>query len=198
MQLSQVATPLRSPKAGDILGFSGYNGVSYFINAVTYGIPGFSVSHVGILGEYNGELLLFESTTLDDFPCIIQGKPFRGAQAVRLSDRLGSYGGKVWHYPLYRTLYAEENKRLSEYLISKIGTPYDSIGAFRSGGLGFSWLESKLREPDLSALFCSEWVASAHREIGILQTDNESKWNPNSLVRYERRKGLLLKPRRVR
>ena len=48
-------------KAGDILAFSGHSLTSAFINVVSYGIPFWSVSHVGIIGEHEGRLLLFES-----------------------------------------------------------------------------------------------------------------------------------------
>ena len=167
------------------------------INILTYGIPWWNISHVGIIGEHKGELLLFESTTLSDVPCVIQGKPFKGTQAVRLSDRLERYSGRAWHYPLYRPLFDAEAERLNDFLRDNIGIAYDYIGAVRAGGIGWSWFESLLHDEDLSFIFCSELVAAAHALIGLLQTDNISRWNPNRLIRHQRWAGILRKPRRL-
>ncbi|REJ65646.1 MAG: hypothetical protein DWQ31_17045 [Planctomycetota bacterium] len=185
-------------KAGDLIGSSGHHLLGAAINLATYGIPFWGLSHVGIIGEHNGELLLFEATTLSDLPCVIQGKPVDGTQAHRLGARLESYRGKVWHYPLYRPLYAFEQERLSTFLVSHIGVDYDAIGAFRAGGVGWSWIESKLYRQNLSSLFCSELCAAAHAHIGVFRTDHASRWSPNRLCRTERRRGILLKPWRLK
>lgn len=186
-------------KPGDIIGFSGECLASDFINVVTYGIPRWSISHVGIMGEASdGRLLLFESTTVDGLPCEITGKHFSGTQAHQLEAVSESYPGKVWHYPLYRSLYENERQRLTQFLMETIHTPYDEMGAFRSGGVGLSWIESLFREQDLTKIFCSEWCVAAHTAIGIFRTDNVSRWNPNRFVRTERRQGILLKPRRMK
>ncbi len=185
-------------KAGDIIGFSGDAWGSSFINIVTYGIPLWSISHVGIIGEHKGQLLLFESMTNSTLPCEIRGGMFNGSQAHSIIEAVTAYQGKAWHYPLYRRLFDHERLRLNDFLHETIHTPYDCIGAFRSGGYGFSWLESQLRTKDLSSLFCSEWCASAHGEIGIFPNDNGARWNPNYFVRTERRMGLLRKPRRLK
>jgi hypothetical protein len=190
---------MKDLKPGDILGFSGDSWLSASINIMTYGIPWWSLSHVGIIGEHPQHgLLLYESTTLDDSPCVIQGKPFRGTQAQRLDTRIQNYEGKVWHYPLYRELYTFERERLNLFLNSTIGIPYDQIGAFRAGGIGFSLLESLAFESDLHSIFCSEWCAAAHAQIGIFSTDNPSRWNPNRFVRAERWEGKLLRPERMK
>lgn len=181
-------------RQGSLLAFSGWNTTSDIINIGTLGIPRISVSHVGIIGGYKNENVLFESTTLTDLPCIIQGKSVKGTQAHRVADRLATYRGGIWYYELYRELYPHEAKRLSEFLISKIPTPYDRIGAIRSLGLGM--YESIIFGQDLSALFCSEWCAASLAEIGVLQTSDDSKWNPNHLIRYLRMHGILKAPRR--
>ena len=69
LSLSKKTRP--APKAGDIIGFSGDSWMSAGINMATYGIPFWSLSHVGIVGEHDGELLLFESTELNKLPCAI-------------------------------------------------------------------------------------------------------------------------------
>jgi hypothetical protein len=183
---------------GDIIGFSGEGLVSIFINCVTYGIPLWSISHVGIIGEHDGRLLIFESTTTDTVPCEVTGKCIAGSQAHSVQHQLDHYKGRLWHYPLYRPLFGHERKRLHTFLHQTVGLSYDNIGAFRAGGLGFSWFESQLREADLHSLFCSEWCAAAHAEIGLFATDNVSRWSPNLLCRTERRMGILKKPRRLK
>jgi hypothetical protein len=184
-------------KAGDVIGFSGDGGISFAVNILSYGIPWYSISHLGIIGEHKGELLLFESTTLSNIPCVIQKKSIEGVQAVRLKDRIEKYDGKVFHYPLVDPLFASEQKRLNQFLHDQIGKPYDLIGALRSGGKIWAWMESHLREADLNFLFCSELVASSLNKVNRLETHNVSSWSPNKLIRHGLKKKILHKPRRL-
>jgi len=190
-------------KPGDVIAFSGANLTSDFLNVVTYGVPRFSISHVGILADYGineiRSTLLFESTTLNSTPCVIQGRPIRGAQAQYLNTRLLHYEGKIWHYPLSVGLTKEQSQRLTDYLVGMLGTPYGEIEAVRSGGIAWSWLENRLHGPaNYAAIFCSEWVAAAHNKIGLFPTDNPGKWNPNRLIRAERKLCLLDAPKRLK
>lgn len=185
-------------KPGDVVGFSGTGKCSIFINLMSYGIPRWGISHVGIIGAYHGENLLFESTTLSNVPCVIQGKPFRGTQAVRLADRVAKYKGRIWLYPLYRKLYTAEADRLNEFLIEHIGLPYDHVGAINAGGEVWSWFGTHIREECLKRIFCSELCAAAHREIGLIRTNNVSSWNPNRFIRSERWHNILAQPRRLK
>ena len=185
-------------KTGDIIAFSGFGHKSVIVNLVTFGWPFWYASHVGIIGEYEGEQLLFESTTLSNLSCVVQQKPFKGVQSVRLSDRVKTYNGRVYHYPIYRQLFGNESDRLNEFLLEKVGTPYDLHGGMRSATHGLSWLESKFKGEDLNFIFCSELVAAAHARIGLLQTSSASRWNPNRLIRYERRTGILRRSRRLK
>lgn len=174
-------------KAGDVIAFSGANYISDMVNLATWGIPRWGVSHVGIVADVD-RLLLFESTTLDEVPCEIMQTSFSGTQAHVLNfDR---YKGRVWHYPLYRTLYKRESERLSSFLLGILQTPYDELGALRSARPVF-------RGQDLSSIFCSELVAAAFAKVGILPT-NASKWNPNRLIRSLRRREILCKPVRIK
>lgn len=187
-------------KPGDIIGFSGFNWLSAGINIATYGVPLWSVSHVGIVAEVKvgGRLLLFESTTLNgDWPCLVTGNRICGTQAHSPEFIVGQYKGGAWHYPLYRELYVHERVRLTSFLLNSIGTEYDVKGALRAGGLAFAFLEAMFREQSSQTLFCSEWVAAAHQAIGVLQTANFSGWSPNYLCRYERRMGTLYRPSRL-
>ena len=185
-------------KPGDIVAFSGREYQSLVINLCTYGVPLFSASHVGIIGEHRGELLLFEATTLSPIPCVIQGKIFDGTQACRLEDRLEVYNGRAWLYPLYRRLFTYEAQRLNRFLAAHTGIPYDADGAIKAGGGLWSWIASLLYGEDLDYFFCSELCAAAFREIGLIRTDNASSWNPNRFVRHCRRKRILAKPRRLK
>ena len=187
-------------KAGDVIGFSGNSWISGLINIGTYGIPFWGISHVGIMAHAaDGRLLLFESTTLENMPCEIAGECFNGTQAHTLDKILKAYDGKVWHYPLYRPLYDSEDKRLTEFLMATIHTPYDAMGAFRSAGVGLSWIESCFREQDLHMIFCSEWVAAAlvvHRNLSYRQ--RQPGGIRTILCGRLRRKELVFKPRRLR
>lgn len=186
-------------KAGDLIGFSGRSWISALVNIATYGIPFWSLSHVGVLGHAaDGRLLLFESTELDNLPCEITGEVLWGTQAHQLEHVVNIYKGKVWHYPLYRSLYSDEDNRLTEFLMGIIGIPYDKMGAFRSAGIGLSFVESLFREQDLTSIFCSEMAAAAYACIGLWATDNVSRWNPNRLARRLRSAGVLRKSRRLK
>ena len=186
-------------KAGDIIGFSGRSWISAGINIATYGIPLWDISHVGIMANApDGRLLIFESTSLDNLPCEISHENFTGTQAHLLDDILRVYDGKAWHYPLYRSLYEYEDKRLTEFLMATIHTPYDAMGAFRSAGVGLSWIESLFHPANLHSIFCSEWVAAAYADIGIVPSANAARWNPNHLVRHLRGAEVLLDPRRFK
>lgn len=192
-------------QAGDIVGWSGRNFTSAFINLATWGLPLVSISHVGIMAEYRGRLLHFESTTLSDLPCAIQGRQVKGTQAVDLADRLKTYRGRAYHFPLYRSLYPHESRRLTQWLVSRIGLEYDAKEAVESGGLFGILAEGAHRWRIVRGLrgkprsyFCSEEDAGAISAIGLWPTDDAAKWNPNKLVRHYRRNDILLPRRRLK
>ncbi len=176
---------------GDVIGCSGRHYQSDFINLMTFGIPRFDISHVGILCDYRGELCIFQSTTLCSMPCLIQGKHVSGTQAQEIGEFVKTEHARIYHYPLSRYLYSHEKTRLRRGLLEDIGKPYDMIGAFHSGGFLFSEVCALLNHQSRATIFCSEWVAEAHSSLGIFPTGNFSRWNPNSLVRRERAYGLL-------
>jgi len=177
-------------KPGDILAFSGRSLVSRLIELGTYG----AISHVGIVGDHG---LLFEANLYDREPCSIQGRLLSGTQAHTIESRLG-YNGRIWHYPLIAPLYRHERRRLVSFLIDTLGLPYDEIGAFRAGGIGFSWLESLLHPADLTRVFCSEWTCAALTHIGRFKTTNVSRYSPNKFIRRARWQGVLGRPVRLK
>jgi len=96
-----------------------------------------AIAESRIVGEHAGRLLVFESTTINTFPCEITGKCISGSQAHPLEHYILHYHGKVWHYPLYRSLFDHEHIRLTRFLHNIIGLSYDNIGAFRAGGFHY-------------------------------------------------------------
>jgi hypothetical protein len=186
-------------KPGDIIAFSGASLVSDEINIATLGLPRWSISHVGIIGEArDGRILLYEATTLDGLPCEITGQRINGTQAHSPDRVLAAYRGRAWQYSLYRELYPAERERLTEFLNDHIGVPYDEIGAFRAAGVGFSWIESLIHRFNPGTLFCSEYAAAGLSDIGIMPTTAPQRWNPNHLVRYLRRREILQEPMRLK
>lgn len=184
-------------KTGDVLGFSGAHWTSDFINVVTFGVPRWSISHVGIVCEVGGRKLLFEALMDAPSECAITGELTKGAQAHDIGEVLGRYKGRVWHYPLYRPMYRHEEQRLKFGLIAACGTPYDQLGAFRSGGFMFGMLQGIVRRESKNTLFCSEWLMYSIGETGIYATGNASRWNPNKSVRRLRLAGILESPYRM-
>lgn len=201
-------------KPGDILGFSGDGWLSFGINLLTYGIPYYHISHVGIVAELQKEdfdnaipgiyrytepgLYLFEATITSLPGCVLTLACKPGVKVRPIGVKVRNTKGRVWHYPCRHKIRPLESRRLTCFLRSQLGKNYDAIGAFRAAGLGFSGIESRLRKEDLSSLFCSELCAAAYKHIGIMDTTNASKWSPNSLVRYCRKENILLKPRRLK
>lgn len=189
-------------KMGDVIGFSGESWLSAGINLFTYGLPYHGIAHVGIIGQYEGNrtgLYLFHSTMSSSLPCVLCGEKHDGVQVHKLDDVIKEAKGRAWHYPLTSPMEEFYQRRLDWYLHNYHGKEYDAIGAFRSAGVGFSWLESLFRPEDMTSLFCSEYVAGAHKYSSVIcKCKSASRWNPNRLVRHERRVGILQKPRRLK
>lgn len=186
-------------KPGDIIAFSGKGALNAFINLATFGVPGVHASHVGIVAEYGDTLYLFESTTVNagGIPCRITGSIESGVRAAAIDDII-KRPGRIYHYPLRRTLTPFARYRLTRYLESMLGVRYDLRGAAKAGGFILRSLLSVLRPGNLSEIFCSELTGAAHDHAGVL--DIPSPWihSPNSFVRMERRNAVLLSPRRIK
>ena len=183
---------------GDLIGISGKGLVADVINAGSYGMPRWNLSHIGIICEYHGQHLLFESTTLNgDSPCVILGGPISGAQAHTV-DEFMQRPGKIWHYPMRTRLYAHQSVRLRLLLLELLGREYDLTGALRSGGCFLRILEKTFRMQDISTLFCSEMVAFVLTHIGTAHIINASGQSPNSLVRRLYRHAITEKRKRLK
>ena len=185
-------------QAGDLIGFSATSLSGIGINLATFGIPFVGLSHIAIVSKFCGRLALFESTTLNSVNCLSANAMVSGVQVTDIAERVGNYRGKVWHYPLNAKMFSHQVEKLEGYLANFLGTDYDYVGAFRSGGKGWSWIEAKLRRPDLTSIFCSELCAAAHDFVGIHDFKHVSRWSPNALARFERRRKIVTKPIRLK
>jgi hypothetical protein len=144
-----------------------------------------------MVADYQGSLFLFESTTLNDLPCKITGRPIRGVQAQDPNERITTYKGKVWVLRMTRAweLGDLESSVLSAFWLKYIGTPYDEVGA----------ILSEIREQinitpaDLDHAFCSEMCAAADMRIGRLPLDNPGRYTPGRYCRHVRRIGIRSK-----
>jgi hypothetical protein len=192
-------------KNGGIIGFSGSHYQSDLINVVTYGIPRYSLSHVGVLARKNkrSKWLVFEANEDVPWQCAVTHKKHDGVQAHSLDLLLERYPGKMWYYSLADVTFecpSVLSDELSLYttLCNELGTPYDWMGAKRAGGFFHSAIHALLHKQDTSSLFCSELVAMILNEYGILDTDNVSKWSPNRLMRHLVRKRIYDKAVRLK
>lgn len=185
-------------KAGDLIGFSGNDPVSWVIQGATGSLPGRGLSHIGIVAELGGDQLVYESTSFKRPPCARQKEVISGVQAHRLVDVLEFGYPVIWHYPLRSPLYVDEADRLLDFLDSQLGKPYDLAGAVKSGGAVFRALQTILGRESLSSWFCSEFNAQALVHIGRFRTRSVSRWSPNGLVRALFREGIVDNPRRMR
>lgn len=183
---------------GDIVGFSSCSQSGFWVNIGTLGLPFWSLSHVAIVGLHpnTGTPVLFEATSLCDMRCAVKKRKISGVQAHYPDIRVRRYHGKAWHYQLKKPLTVEQSAHLTDFCVGHIGIGYDAIGALRARSTALGLLERHWRPENLQALFCSEFCAAAERAIGVFNTGDASKWNPNSFVRALRRRAIVGKPTR--
>lgn len=153
-------------KIGDIVLFSGKGGISHGIKLVTNS----KWSHVGMVLRLpdSKAAFLWESTILCNLKDAIDGKAKRGVQLVLLSDRLRTYDGEaaIRHLQNHE-IDTDEYRKLMELRENLRNRPYEKdqlelIKAAYDGPLGHN-------EEDLTSLFCSELVAEAYQEVGLLK-----------------------------
>jgi hypothetical protein len=165
----------RDFRAGDLLLFRGENWKSFAIALGTslpsQWIAGCAPSHLGIISDYEGRPILFESTTLCTLPCEILKRPVQGVQAHDPRRRIEAYGGRVWHMRLADDERLDEpladwqSKRLTDFCLRHLGESYDFAGLTRT------WLWSHLvtfLRPPRHMTVCSRFVARAAREARIV------------------------------
>lgn len=189
-------------RAGDVIGFAGRDVGSAIIAVGTWGIPGWSLTHVGIVAESPeeaGDLLLFEATAALEMDCVLQQRRIAGIQAHRIEERIARYHGRAWHYPLARPLGDEQSFALATFCVQNLGVAYDFPGAWRARQAGFGWLWRLLgSEEDLSSLFCSEFVAAGLTRAEVWDAGNASSWSPRYLGRRLLADGIVRNPVRMK
>ncbi len=170
-------------KTGDIILFSGKGGISD-------GIKFFTVSkwsHVGMVYRLDNPLdpessiFCWESTTLSDIKDADTGKLTKGVQRVELSERLErcfSKGYEISVRLLSETLTDDMILALNNFRHEVSGRPYEKdkielLKAAYEGVLGDN-------KEDLSSLFCSELLAEAYQNMGLLTEKVPSnEYTPN-------------------
>ena len=195
-------------RPGDGIGFSACRPSGTAIRVCTCGlICCGGLSHVAIVTWWPGRRggaypdrprVLCESTSQADRPCLVQKRPVSGVQIHHIRARIIAYPGKVWHYPLARPLDWEQVQVLYRFCKANLGRPYDFFDAAHQRHTPLARLIMRLRGEDLSRVDCSEWFATCHRKLGLLETDNASAFSPRGLFQHERRLGIFAKPRRLK
>lgn len=181
-------------RPGDILGFSGKGLTSNVIKAFTCS----RYSHVGGIAPYAGEMLLFESTTLSDLPCVITGEHVKGVQAQYPNRRIAAYEGSVWRLRLVPdwVLSSDETELLTRYLVAKIGIDYSAAEAALAGGnLIKRWI---CRRESFHHAFCSQLWTGALERVGRHPPVNAGKVNPGQLIRTLVDLGYYQPPERLK
>lgn len=123
-------------------------------------------SHIGMVITQNGldAVFLFESTTLSNIKDVESGAFVKGVQLVLLSERIASYNGELYARRLNKPLLPEQIAKITNFRREVKGRPYEknklNLVATLFRGFG--------TDEDLSSLFCSELVAEAYQEAGLL------------------------------
>ena len=191
--------------AADLLAFSGRGAVSATIKLGTCS----RISHIGGVAyvdraalresdkisearieRWQDRFLLFEATTLSQFPCEITGEKIRGVQSIPPARRIHAYDGTVELFrltPPYRERFEREGLGpvLTHEALRRIGAVYDGRGAIFAGTNWIARLHYWLfwRRVDRSTLFCNEYWGSLLAAVDLLPASNMSLSTPGSLFR---------------
>lgn len=145
------------PQPGDVLAFSGRGPVAWLIHLATLS----RYAHVAVVAEHEGQCALFESTSLSDSPCIVQGKRVSGPQVHLVRERIRTAGCRVWLARPFWPLIEWESRMLSQWLLAQMGKGYD----FRDAAKSASKIMKRLKAGDESATMCSELCIRAFQTI---------------------------------
>ncbi|RMG10831.1 MAG: hypothetical protein D6728_09905 [Cyanobacteria bacterium J055] len=175
-------------KTGDVIAFSGNEGLSKLIRWAT----GSMFSHVGIVlnsnlsGELGGSVLIVESTVETRVRDATNSDVIKGVQLHWLSKRILMYDGGVWWVPLKQPLQPDGLAKMQSWLrqTNNQRVRYDYVQVMGAGldmfeGLGIS------NRTSLSMLFCSELVTKALQTAGVVDSAlNPSEQTPNDVVEF--------------
>jgi len=162
-------------QTGDLLCFSGLGRVSSVIKWATKSL----FSHVGLVFRMNDEALgpvvmVVESTSMPFLKDAVTKKMRVGVQLHLLSRRLETTLGEVRWVQIPEELRERLNSKSDGFLRMVLWLrqahaeeiPYDFKQAVGAGLDTFDWTGFE-NEPDFSALFCSEMVATAYKLWGL-------------------------------
>ncbi|WP_437230437.1 hypothetical protein SH661x_001968 [Planctomicrobium sp. SH661] len=147
-------------------------------------------SHVAMICEFEGRLVLVESTTKCPRNCLVRGERVSGVQIHEPWDRVSDYmlsGGRTDLYRLQGIFKLEGHEQLDlqHWLIShflRYGAQYDMRGAVGSG-LRLRHVMRRLYQANLDQVFCSELLAAVLMRLGILNQDDPALYSPGRLLR---------------
>lgn len=178
----------------------------------------FRACHFGIVGTYNSQLCLYESTSDPGLGNCLHGtgdKIVTGVQVHPLMDRLSIHlydrKAKAWRLPLsddaknglrFTHGYWWRGDLVKEEARSLLGTGYDFFGALRARTVLGGW-SRWLHPADPHAgdlLFCSEFVLVVLQKLGLLPPAPDfepSKYHPKLAAKTLVRRGICLPPERI-
>ena len=156
--------------------------VSHTACVVDQPFPGIHAAHAG--------LIVYESTTLNHLPDLVDGQYRQGVQAHAYETWLAAYPGRVWHVPLMVSIDASEYIGYLEWKHNcQIG--YDKRGAIASAtwfGRLMGWHRPKQRiiedtETD-APIYCTALYLYGLRRGGVLPANIEPRHEyPRSVLR---------------
>jgi len=149
---------------GDLIFFSGLSRASRSIQWVTRS----RWSHIGLVVRFTewDQVVLWESTPVNDVKDVFSGRETVGVQCVFLSERLKRFPGGAALRQLRVQRTQQMLEALRDFRADMRGRPYETstielaLAAY-DGPFGRN-------EEDLSSIFCSELVAEAYQRMGLL------------------------------
>lgn len=159
-------------RTGDLVAFGGKSRISRGIKSFTKS----KVSHVALMlrepliAALGDTVFIAESTIETTLPDALHGEILKGVQIHRLSQRLDTYDGEAWWWPLPHRHHRWPGKeRMIAWLLQTHAkrVKYDAWQAI-GAGVDFWDAFGVRNERDFSTLFCSELVLAALQEWGIL------------------------------
>jgi hypothetical protein len=184
-----------SANPGDLIFFAGSACVPSRLIAAATCTPaqllrGEWISHVGIVFAHQGRLLLAESTTLSESPCVLAGRCVKGVQAHPLADAIAAYPGKAWIGRLghWNRLSEAESRKLTDMVLSLAEAPYDELGAVLAGT---HWLKRLIVSEQAGRFFCSELCAWLLKHLGRWDWKAAGRYTPAGMARGGVRTGRI-------
>jgi hypothetical protein len=159
-------------RSGDLILYSGQHPIHRWQQKRT----GCRWAQVGLVLRLPGEMetVVFEATKLSRAHDVRTGTIVQGVQVVHLSERVASFDGPVAFRRLSPPLSNDLETRLLLFADQMHGRPFNENKwmAFRA----FSRRNATSREP---GFFCSELVAEAYQQIGLLPKPPEGLGSNN-------------------